>query len=274
MSETGDGSVNDVEFGVFGDENYDYEDFGDFGDFGEPTSMQSQAPVTETNGVAARSINQQSPDTNTPSLVDSTLEQTAALFDDSLTDEIRNETLEKCIRNVFGQAPDPANEIDREQGKLKDMRLENGLLSPNTANDLVTDILRRTTDRAETEPRLLRNLLLVSAASGNLDPQDIRHLLTPLWKIKALETQQKEQSKETPLFNIDEIQSIAAAQEPSSELLDTTSQPDALNTLKHALLSIDALIATKEQALAKKKDDIVTYNQVIQKLIAQASKLH
>ncbi|KAJ2551759.1 hypothetical protein EV175_003571, partial [Coemansia sp. RSA 1933] len=84
---------------------------------------------------------------------------------------------------------------------------------------------------------------------------------------------QKEQSKETPLFSIDEVRSIVAAQEPSFDLLNTDT-PDTLDTLRHALLSIDSLIAAKEQELAKKKEDIVTYNQVIQKLIAQASRLH
>ncbi|KAJ1667165.1 hypothetical protein IW140_001581 [Coemansia sp. RSA 1813] len=276
MSEIGNGSEHDDEFGMFGDENYDNEDFGDFGDFNELASKQTNEPVAvaEANGVDTIYKKQLGTDPETPSLVDSTLEQASALLDDSMPGRPWNETLEKCIRDVF-KVPNTDSEIDEEQARLRDMRLDNDLFSSDSTNDFITDVLRRRTDCAETEPRLLRNLLLVSVASGNFDSQDIRYLLTPLCQIKALETQKMEQEKETPLFSIEEIQSIATDQEPSLDLIDGASlQTDTIDTLRHALLSIDTLITAKEQELTKKKDDIVTYNQVIQKLIAQASKLH
>ncbi|KAJ1734290.1 hypothetical protein LPJ72_002427 [Coemansia sp. Benny D160-2] len=313
MSDTGrsDGHDDD-EFGGFGVENYDDgEDFGDFGDFGEQTSLHAQASDPESHNVDGSLTSQHTTTTTTdisPSLsvIDSTLAQAAPLLDDVLSDHARGETLEECISNIFSNLPDcnESSKTDSEEPKLDELRLDNSnnnndddssyiattTTSTTNADETVAAVLRRNTStHGEMEPRLLRNLLLVSVASESLDSRDIRYLLTPLSKIITdLEAHKKKKhSKKLPLLTMEEIQAIALSQEQqpslSEDLVESNSQANGvdgddddnvLGALKHALVSIDALIVAKTQEIDKKRDDIVAYNQVIQKLIAQASKLH
>ncbi|KAJ2521275.1 hypothetical protein GGI11_002060, partial [Coemansia sp. RSA 2049] len=296
MSDTGrsDGHDDD-EFGGFGVENYDDgEDFGDFGDFGEQTSLHAQASDPESHNVDGSLTSQHTTTTTDipPSLsvIDSTLAQAASLLDGALSDHARGETLEKCMSNIFSNFPDcnDSSKIDGEEPKLDELRLDNNnndddssyiattTMSTTNADETVAAVLRRNTStHGEMEPRLLRNLLLVSVVSESLDSRDIRYLLTPLSKIIIdLEAHKKKKhSKKLPLLTVEEIQAIALSQEQqpslSGDLVESNPQANgvdddddnALGALKHALVSIDALIAAKAQEIDKKRDDIVAYNQ-------------
>ncbi|KAJ2161216.1 hypothetical protein GGF46_001644 [Coemansia sp. RSA 552] len=66
-----------------------------------------------------------------------------------------------------------------------------------------------------------------------------------------------------------EIRRIAAQATYSPE-----SQAGEKSRLHHALESLRLLVAAKEQEAAKRRDSVLAYNQVIQTLVAQASKLH
>ncbi|KAJ2663317.1 hypothetical protein IWW48_001419 [Coemansia sp. RSA 1200] len=311
MSDTGrSDDHDDDEFGGFGVENYDDgEDFGDFGDFGEQTSPHPQIPDPESHNVdSSRNSQHNTATTDIPSslsVIDSTLAQAAPLLDNALSDHARGETLEECISNIFSNLPDcnDSSKIDIGEPKLDKLRLDNNNYYYNdddgpciattttgttNADETVAAVLRRNTStREEMEPRLLRNLLLVSVASESLDSRDIRYLLTPLSKIIIdLEAHKKKHSKKLPLLTVEEIQAIALSQEQQPSLPEDLAEnnpqgngvddddDNVLGALKHALVSIDALIAAKVQEIDKRRDDIVAYNQVIQKLIAQASKLH
>ncbi|KAJ2385148.1 hypothetical protein H4S02_004480, partial [Coemansia sp. RSA 2611] len=65
------------------------------------------------------------------------------------------------------------------------------------------------------------------------------------------------------LYDIDTVRQIASGTEQATKA-----------QLNRALCSLNALLADKEQEVARRKDAVLAYNQVIQTLVAQASKLH
>ncbi|KAI9505245.1 hypothetical protein BX070DRAFT_221768 [Coemansia spiralis] len=250
----------DDDFGGFGDEtNYDEEEFGDFSE-SKITELQASPVKTST---IDNNANKQGFENNLK--VDSILSQTAALLDASINNSARNEVVEKCIAQILDDIPESSHTVEPQ-----DRTSENPLLDPSAADSFVSDVMQ-TVDHASIEPRLLRNLLFV-AVSGISDPRKICELLTPLSELQLPYKETNPMAQDAPPLSIEEIQAIISVQE-SQSLLDSQAT-DLESTLEHALQSIDVLIAAKEQELAKKKDAIDAYNQVIQTLVAQATKLH
>ncbi|KAJ2005621.1 hypothetical protein GGI04_002173 [Coemansia thaxteri] len=68
---------------------------------------------------------------------------------------------------------------------------------------------------------------------------------------------------EIAMLDIDKVRQIAGDSEETAPAL-----------LSQALHTVNALIADKEREVAKRRDAVLAYNQVIQTLVAQAAKLH
>ncbi|KAJ2712151.1 hypothetical protein H4R19_002903 [Coemansia spiralis] len=216
------------------------DDFGDFGDAGTP------APAPTAGTAPAHG------------LLDSTLARLDALLSRSPGGgDSRLEALGECLDCVFGS-------VAAGQAAPAVCEAPEWLLSEDAVQRAVAG--RPSSDApASAEPRLLRNLILV-ALSGDLAATDKAHLLTPSAELarQTAEAEASAQQESAPL-TIDQIRLAAAQDEPGA---------DQAAMLRRALASIELLTAAKKQEVVKRKDAIDVYNQVIQALVVQASKLH
>ncbi|KAI8320410.1 hypothetical protein GQ54DRAFT_312686 [Martensiomyces pterosporus] len=175
----------------------------------------------------------------------------------------RVQVIRKCLDLTFGDIETTAENMHaRPQSPViaLDTAIKGGI--PKTATN-------STAGQATGEPRLLRNLLLI-ALSARLPDECWEHLLTPLSELRIEAIHSDEMAAEAAPLSIDEVRRIAA------QLPDTGSgaADQQIAVLERALRSIDLLVSAKEKEVAKRRDEIDTYNQVIQTLVAQASKLH
>ncbi|KAJ1730582.1 hypothetical protein LPJ61_002937 [Coemansia biformis] len=226
------------------------DDFGDFGDF--DSAADHITPASAPAFVPAAALAQEQ------ATAESTLAQLELLLA-ALPgrDSDRLAALSGCLEHVFGTAStSPQKSVPSAQ--------PDWLLPPRAVEGIVADQRGSGAELAGAEPRLLRNLILV-ALSGDLSAADKALLLTPSSELKRLTAEAETKAQDSAPLSIDQIRH-AAAQDGSS--------PEQMAMLRRALSSIDRLTAAKRQEVAKRRDAIDAYNQVIQALVAQASKLH
>ncbi|KAJ2490614.1 hypothetical protein IWW37_002988 [Coemansia sp. RSA 2050] len=240
--EDGDGAEDD--FGGFGDE---FET--GFDDFDEASFTP---PVLAPVRAATNKLEQHRPS------VDTVLASTSLLFAAAEDCGSYVEAIQQCLAQIFdGQ--------DRLTAVPDDSSQISGLLSPGELESCLKKLTSTSTALASLEPgpRLLQNMLVV-ALSATLSDEVRARLLTPLSKLSIEEAQLLDEAPSTAAFyDIDTVRQIASGTEQA-----TTAQ------LSQALCSLNALLADKEQEIARRKDAVLAYNQVIQTLVAQASKLH
>ncbi|KAJ2700063.1 hypothetical protein H4218_002233 [Coemansia sp. IMI 209128] len=237
-----DGAEDD--FGGFGDE---FET--GFDDFDEaPFTPPALAPViAATNKVEQRKHS-----------VDTVLASTSLLFSAAGDHDSRTETIQQCLAQIFD-----------DQARLPALRDDSGqtfcLLSPGELESCLGSLTSTasTLTSIEPGPRLLQNTLAVALSTSLSDEVRVR-LLTPLSKLSLENTQLSDEVPATAaLYDIDTVRQIASGTEQATKA-----------QLNRALCSLNALLADKEQEVARRKDAVLAYNQVIQTLVAQASKLH
>ncbi|KAJ2805880.1 hypothetical protein H4R20_001918 [Coemansia guatemalensis] len=230
----------------------DEDDFGDFGDFNELDNF-SNASETHTP------VDTAAPTQSHPS-IESALARAGALFSQSADAGIQAEALEDCLTHVFGAR---STGIEGPAQALPQV----DLLSSCQIESYIAKIAAGPA-LEETEPRLLRNMLVV-AMSADLSDEYRELLLTPLSQLQSKTNGSGKGSAATSLLALDEIRQIATQ---GVDLMENDACQ--IERLQHALDSITQLTEIKEQEIAKQKDAISAYNQVIQTLVAQASKLH
>ncbi|KAJ2778241.1 hypothetical protein H4R18_004717 [Coemansia javaensis] len=229
------------------------DDFGDFGDFGGFGSAADAPPV---------------PPARAPPTDESTLALGAALLRCSADRDAVAAVARECMEHVFGAAPAGAEGPAAAAAAGPDGGPARAWISIEGLG-----LARQKGGSGEppaAEPRLLRNLALVAVA-GDLPGIETPRLLTPLAELKRMAARAVAPPSEPdppPLLPIDEIRRIAALEPGHS------AAPDLPLLLRHALRSIDALTEAKAAEAAKRRDAVDVYNQVIQTLVAQASKLH
>ncbi|PIA19692.1 hypothetical protein COEREDRAFT_5506 [Coemansia reversa NRRL 1564] len=228
------------------------DDFGDFGDF----ELDDFSNTSELHTPLTTIM----PTQNHPS-IESVLTRGGALFGQSAEDGIQTEALEDCLAHVFGS---PSNFIEE---KTTESLPQVDLLSKCQIESYISKISRGPA-LEETEPRLLRNMLVV-AMRTDLSDEYKELLLTPLSQLESRINVLGKISPTNSLLALDEIRQISTL-----ELDFMESDTRQIEQLQHALDSITQLIETKEQEITKQNDSISAYNQVIQTLVAQASKLH
>ncbi|KAJ1900337.1 hypothetical protein LPJ66_001539 [Kickxella alabastrina] len=245
------------DFGGFGDNDNnsaaDFDDFGDFNEFGI-----SDAPELLTVLVVNKHIEESVPVSD----VDRVLAKAKSLIDSS-TDSYDNRAaiLDECLDQALGST----------QQQLHGEHIESNAHSNIGGAEEAEDMLERLIGSGlplnvinipASEPRLLRNLVLIAAATKL--PEELHsQLLMPVAQTESATNQTRKQAPAAiPMLDIDRIRQL--------ELQSTSSE----ESLRHALKSINALISAKEKEIAKRKDSIEAYNQVIQTLVAQATKLH
>ncbi|KAJ2464361.1 hypothetical protein GGI03_003278 [Coemansia sp. RSA 2337] len=243
MQQAEDGGGPEDDFGGFGDE---FE--ADFDDFDEaPFTVATPAIVT-----ASEEEEQSRPS------IDTVLARTSLLFVAPEDYESCAETIHQCLTQIFDDhdmLPTVPEVPDQSSALFTPGELKSCLdTSVSTSKALAT---------LELEPRLIQNVLLVGLSTTL--PDDVRmRLLTPL---SELSTEKAQILGEVPptaaLYDIEQVRQISNSSEPN-----TPAQ------LSRVLCSLNALIADKEQEVARRKDAVLAYNQVIQTLVAQASKLH
>ncbi|KAJ1910045.1 hypothetical protein GGI09_002968 [Coemansia sp. S100] len=242
QAEDGDGAEDD--FCGFGDE---FE--ADFDDFDEaPFTVATPAIVTAS---------EEEEEQSRPS-IDTVLARTSLLFVAPEVYESGAETIHQCLTQIFNNhdtLPTVPEVPDQSSALLTPGELKSCLdTSVSTSKALAT---------LELEPRLIQNVLLVGLSTTL--PDDVRmRLLTPLSELSTEEAQILGEVPPTAaLYDIEQVR-----------LISNSSEPNTPAQLSRVLCSLNALIADKEQEVARRKDAVLAYNQVIQTLVAQASKLH
>ncbi|KAJ1951022.1 hypothetical protein EC988_004174 [Linderina pennispora] len=242
---------DDDDFGGFGDFGQetgadnantatDFDDFGDFDDF-------DSAPVSEPDPAQPPAVPSLAP------TADPVLSAAQALFNGATGDSEQTDIVQQCLELAFGSTE--AVEIDTHTGS-----------TVTTAADAASiDSLERSLRKCApgaSESRLLRNLVWIALAA-NVPEEFKSDLLTPLSVLRAQARSDNQGAQELDPLTIEDIRLIA------------TGTSDAQDEdIVRALQSIDQLIKARMGEVAKKKEEIDTYNQVIQTLVAQASKLH
>ncbi|KAJ2761272.1 hypothetical protein IWQ56_005292 [Coemansia nantahalensis] len=223
----------------------DDDDFGDFGDFGavapepEPTAEDAGPPQGPVESTLAR--------------LDALLSRPPDSDDDRL------KVLDDCLERVLGPAatsPEAPAAHGDPSWLLSEDAVQRAVAGGHGDNEAAA--------AAAAEPRLLRNLILATVSS-DLAAADRSRLLTPLADLKRRATTAEAGAQAPGPLPIDQIRLLAAQDEPGA---------DQAALLRRALASIDLLVAAKAEEVAKRKDAVDAYNQVIQALVAQASKLH
>ncbi|KAJ2456157.1 hypothetical protein EV183_000083 [Coemansia sp. RSA 2336] len=218
----------------FGSFNNDVDEFGDFNDFDD-----FEAPETPA-------------DTPTISPLEALLSLSDAYFQNPGDRHKHQQTTLECLNMAF----DTAKDIQPPASIPETALLNDDIHAAVMRLDCTSD------GPLEVEPRLLSNLLLVAAS--NVQQDCYSELLQPLSNLKvnssaaALEDQP----------SIAEIRRLAAC---SVDELDNES---GRKSLRQALASIELLASEKQQLVDKQRDEVDAYNQVIQRLVAQATKLH
>ncbi|KAJ2745090.1 hypothetical protein GGI20_002423 [Coemansia sp. BCRC 34301] len=223
------------EFGGFGDE------VDDFVDFVEAPAIASAGKVVH-GGLS----------------IDTVLAHTSALFGPAKDHSACVGTIQKCLAQVFDDCDLSSvtpTVSERHPALLTRCKLESCIESLAT--------LSNTSAAPEPEPRLLQNMLVV-ALSTNLSDDVRMRLLTPSSELFVEEVRTLDNKLPAiALYDIDKVRQIASG----------SGQP-TLSQLSRALGSLNNLITDKEQEVARRKDTVLAYNQVVQTLVAQASKLH
>ncbi|KAJ2460490.1 hypothetical protein GGF42_000811 [Coemansia sp. RSA 2424] len=246
-----DGGGSEDEFGGFGDDLDDFE--AEFGDFDEAPTI-----------VAVSKVEQSGPS------IDTVLNCTSALFAAAKDSEGCSETIRKCLAQVIDdcdQLPGVSAVPELHSASLTSRELEScieGCIEGCIESCIESSVTALSPPTAsELEPRLLQNVLVVALSTKLSDDLRMR-LLTPSSELSAEEAQLLDEAPPTvALYDIDKVRQIVSG-----------SEQLAPAQLKRALSSINALIADQEQEVARRKDAVLAYNQVIQTLVAQASKLH
>ncbi|KAJ2873279.1 hypothetical protein GGH93_003347 [Coemansia aciculifera] len=245
IQQAGDGGGAEDDFGGFGDE---FE--ANFDDFDE-------APFTASAPAIVTTKEEEEEEKSRPS-IDTVLARTSLLF--VATEDYKScaETIHQCLTQIFddhGPLPAVPEASDQRSALLMPSELESCLENSVSTSKLLTSL--------EPEPRLLQNVLVVALSTTLSDDVRMR-LLTPSSELSTEEAQLLAEVPPTvALYDIDQVRQISNSSEQT-----TPSQ------LSRALCSLNTLIANKEQEVTRRKDAVLAYNQVIQTLVAQASKLH
>ncbi|KAJ1641879.1 hypothetical protein J3B02_001314 [Coemansia erecta] len=274
------------DFGGFGEPNADStgDDFGDFGDFNdfEPISAQVVAetskPFTSDDTEDTKSLSEtvskpkKSVDIEA-SVIDALLTKTTPLFDpleaSSIDDKVA--LLSQCLAQSFDMITVPS--FNSTTAADPDSDPFGYIDDSHDPTSSISSLLNNAQIPFPEEPRLLWNLIFSIVADKI--PESIRTLLlTPQSELDAAsgiaqENQYRDSDvPEEPaaLLCIDRIRQLAAQ--------DAASSSSSTDMLFLAIRSLDSLISAKEQEIAKRKDAIDAYNQVIQTLVVQATKLH
>ncbi|KAJ2419725.1 hypothetical protein GGF41_004525, partial [Coemansia sp. RSA 2531] len=232
------------------------DDFGGFGDeFEADFDDFDEAPFTVTTPAIVTASEEE--EQSRPS-IDTVLARTSLLFVEPENYESCAETIHQCLTQIFDDhdmLPTVPEVPDQSSALLTPGELKSCLeTSVSTSKALAA---------LELEPRLLQNVLLVGLSTTL--PDDVRmRLLTPLSELSTEEAQILGEVPPTAaLYDIEQVR-----------LISNSSEPNTPAQLSRVLCSLNALIADKEQEVARRKDAVLAYNQVIQTLVAQASKLH
>ncbi|KAJ2062781.1 hypothetical protein GGI17_002169 [Coemansia sp. S146] len=244
IQQAGNGGGAEDDFGGFGDE---FE--ADFDDFDEaPFTAAAPAIVT---------TKEEEEEKSRPS-IDTVLARTSMLFVATEDYESCAETIHQCLTQIFddhGPLPAVPEASDQNSVLLMPSELESCLENSVSTSKALTSL--------EPEPRLLQNVLMVALSTSLSDDVRMR-LLTPSSELSTEEAQLLAEVPPTAaLYDIGQVRQISNSSEQT-----TPTQ------LSRALCSLNTLIADKEQEVARRKDAVLAYNQVIQTLVAQASKLH
>ncbi|KAJ1813224.1 hypothetical protein LPJ56_005237, partial [Coemansia sp. RSA 2599] len=261
------------DFGGFGETNSEAtgDDFGDFGDFDDFEPMPAQ--TTRSSGTASESrppppqsvampAAEAKPETSN---LDALLTKAAPLFDRSdVSIDDKAALLSQCLSQSLLDIGGPTT-----NGSADDLDPPSHVDSPDLAT-VSSSLLSSTRGSFPDEPRLLWNLVF-SAITDKIPESTLSLLLTPRSELEAasgiaMQAQHADDdaaAEEPALLSIDRIRQLAA-----QDVLDNA------DLLALALRSLDALISAREQEVVKRKDAIDAYNQVIQTLVVQATKLH
>ncbi|KAJ2007969.1 hypothetical protein H4R26_000477 [Coemansia thaxteri] len=242
------GGFEDDDFGGFGEEA---DEFGaeadEFGDFGSASPEVNAIPTIAADSSKPRG----------PPSIEAVLAQTSTLFGADRNPEDNTAALSECLAQIFGS---PTQSLSPLVGPGEC----SAVLAPSELECCITR-LASTSDTCLTvkaEPRLLQNILVVALAAKLPDSTRTR-LLTPLSELSIGKAQPAEAPPEIAMLDIDKVRQIAGDSEETAPAL-----------LSQALHTVNALIADKEREVAKRRDAVLAYNQVIQTLVAQAAKLH
>ncbi|KAJ2290761.1 hypothetical protein IW141_003071 [Coemansia sp. RSA 355] len=215
------------------------DDFGDFGDFDDFGSAPEPAPTEPTP----------------PQPLETALSLFEALFETPNDRTKQIAALEKGVELGFGTNCEISKETQEPYPLL-----------PSSTVDTTVSRMLDGTGAAGVEPRLVKNMLLI-AASGDLSELHQTKLLTPLSEL-SLSNNGHDIATDSKHIDISEIRRLAAC---SADSLATVAGQESL---RRALKSLDTMIALREQDVVKRRDAIDAYNQVIQTLVAQATRLH
>ncbi|KAJ1871158.1 hypothetical protein LPJ55_004091 [Coemansia sp. RSA 990] len=224
----------ELESGSFDNEADDFGDFNDFDDFEAP----------ETPALS---------DTPTIPPLENLLSLSDAYFQNPGDRHKHQETTLECVNMAFDIAePD----TDLPETLPKPTLLNGDIQAAVTRLGCASD------GPPAAESRLLSNLLLVAAS--NLRQDCYSALLQPLSKLKVNSSTTALEAK----LSISEIRRLAACS------VDELDNEAGQRSLRQALASIELLVSEKQQLVDKQRDEVDAYNQVIQRLVAQATKLH
>ncbi|KAJ2502877.1 hypothetical protein GGH96_000747 [Coemansia sp. RSA 1972] len=215
------------------------DDFGEFGEFDDFGSAPEPVPIEPTP----------------PRPLESVLSLFEALFEtpNDRTEHIA--ALEKGVELGFGARCELSKETHEPYPLL-----------PSTTVDTTVSRMLDDAEATDVEPRLVKNLLLI-AASSDLSELHQTKLLTPLSE-QSLSNNGRDIATDSEHIDISEIRRLAAC---STGSLATNAGQELL---RRALKSLDTMVALREQDVVKRRDAIDAYNQVIQTLVAQATRLH
>ncbi|KAJ2719798.1 hypothetical protein GGI07_004993 [Coemansia sp. Benny D115] len=252
------------DFGSFGEDG-DQDSFADFGDFGEFNDFESSTDTQQPDSPPAIATENSSKtiidEPKVLSGVEQVLHSARPLIDSKfgLKGENVAAVLDQCLEQALG------NSVHQLVVDLDTKPIAPTLQADSKLERIISDVLSETANQnAQPEPRLLRNLIL-SAAATNMPELFANQLLVPLSELRVSEESNADDGDSADhgaLLDIDQLRQLAAQDSGNVQLL------------KRALESVDLLIAAREQEISKQRDSIVAYNQVIQTLVAQASKLH
>ncbi|KAJ2482924.1 hypothetical protein IWW56_000766 [Coemansia sp. RSA 2131] len=230
------GEVDDFgdEFQGAGASDDDFGDFGDFDDFGSAPEPVPAEPAP-------------------PPPLESVLLLFETLFETPPNRSKQIAALEKGVDLGFG-----AND------KLSKQTQEPFALLPSTTVDTTVSHMLDSTGAAVVEPRLVKNMLLIAASSDLSEPHQTK-LLTPL---SEQSLNGRDIAIDSEHLDISEIRRLSACS------ADSLATDDGQELLRRGLKSLDMMVALREQDVVKRRDAIDAYNQVIQTLVAQATRLH
>lgn len=193
-----------------------------------------------------------------PLSIDSVLSMASPLFSKNQHTkedyENRVELIKGCMAKIFGNHDTEVSTPSSYEPL--------SLMTPRQIHDAIGPVAKIDNEVSKTDRQLLRKIVLASALCDPKQPTDkLLGLPNSQTTNEGTTTAAATTTEDTCPLPLDKVRQIVS-------IKDSTDQQ-----LKHALYSIDTMISAKQEEVAKRKDAIDAYNQVIQTLVDQASKI-